>query len=202
MDIPLELSFHNMEPSDALKAAVEGHVAKLEQLHDHVIGCRVAIEMPHKSHRLGSNAPDVRLVVRVPGREIVVSRELAHSGNKKTATDAYSVLDNAFATALKQLKDYRRQIQGETKPKDVPLTGHVAEIVAERKYGFITAPDGGQIYFHRNSVADEGFDALKVGDTVEYAAVMGDKGPAAARVWRTEKANQNDPLASENRART
>ena len=46
MDIPLELSFHNIESSDALKTAVAAHVAKLEQFHDHIIGCRVVIEMP------------------------------------------------------------------------------------------------------------------------------------------------------------
>ena len=31
MDIPLELSFHNMDPSDALKTAVQEHVGRLEQ---------------------------------------------------------------------------------------------------------------------------------------------------------------------------
>ena len=44
MDIPLELSFHNIEPSDALKAAVQSHVDKLEKFHDHIIGCRVSID--------------------------------------------------------------------------------------------------------------------------------------------------------------
>jgi ribosomal subunit interface protein len=117
MDIPLELSFHNMEPSDALKKAVEDHLHKLEKLHDHLIGCRVAIEMPHKSHRTGQNLPDVRIVLRVPGKELVVSREITHAGNKKTATDAYAVLDNAFASAESQLKDYRRIVQGDVKYK-------------------------------------------------------------------------------------
>lgn len=117
MDIPLELSFHNMQPSDALKAAVQKHLRKLEKFHDHVIGCRVAIEMPHKNHRTGQNLPDVRIVLRVPGRELVVSREMAHAANKKTATDAYTVLDDAFAAAQSQLKDYRRIVQGDVKYK-------------------------------------------------------------------------------------
>src|ERR1700761_3842840 len=117
MDIPLELSFHNMDSSDALKNAVDGHLAKLEQYHDHIIGCRVVIEMPHKSHRTGQNTPDIHIVVRVPGKELVVSRELAHAGSKKTATDAYAVLDNAFTAAQGQLKDYRRIIQGDVKYK-------------------------------------------------------------------------------------
>ena len=117
MDIPLELSFHNVEPSDALKASVQGHVNKLEQFHDHIIGCRVVIEMPHKSQKASGNPPDVHIVVRVPGKEIVVSRELAHGGHKKSATDAYAVLDDAFSVAQKQLKDYRRVSHGDVKYK-------------------------------------------------------------------------------------
>ena len=117
MDIPLELSFHNMQPSDALKAAVEGHVRKLDSLKAHLIGCRVVIEMPHKNHRTGQNLPDVRIVMRVPGKELVVSHELAHAANRKAPTDAYAVLDNAFAVAESQLKDHRRIVQGEVKYK-------------------------------------------------------------------------------------
>ncbi len=117
MDIPLELSFHNIEASDALKAAVNEHVSRLEQLHDHIIGCRVVIELPHKTQKARGNQPDVHIVVRVPGKEIVVSKELAHEGHKKSATDAYAVLDNAFAVAASRLKDYRRILHGDVKYK-------------------------------------------------------------------------------------
>ena len=117
MDIPLELSFHNIEPSSSLKDAVRTHVQKLEQFHDHIIGCRVVIELPHKSQKASGNPPDVHIVVRVPGKEIVVSRELQHDGHKKAATDAYAVLDEAFLVAQKQLKDYRRVSHGDVKYK-------------------------------------------------------------------------------------
>src|SRR5471032_2941485 len=130
MDIPLELSFHNLESSDALKAAVRGHVGKLEQFHDHIIGCRVVIEMPHKSQKAVGNPPDVHVVLRVPGKEIVVSREMHHRGHKKAATDAYAVLDDAFATAQQQLKDYRRVSHGDVKHKSSEARG-AAEIVAD-----------------------------------------------------------------------
>jgi ribosome-associated translation inhibitor RaiA len=126
MDIPLELSFHNMDSSDTLKAAVNQHIAKLEQIYNHIVGCRVTIEMPHKSHRVGSNAPDVHVVLRVPGREIVVSRELSRGGAKESATDAYAVLDDAFRATQQQLKEYRRIQQGDVKSKhaaDVPVDG-------------------------------------------------------------------------------
>jgi ribosome-associated translation inhibitor RaiA len=123
MDIPLELSFHNLEPSDALKAAVRDHLSRLEGLHDHIIGCRVSIEMPHKSQKARGNQPDVHIVIRVPGKEIVVSKELAHAGHKKSATDAYAVLDNAFAVAASRLKDYRRISHGEVKYKSGETRG-------------------------------------------------------------------------------
>jgi ribosome-associated translation inhibitor RaiA len=118
MDIPLELSFHNMDPSDALKAAVQEHVGRLEQYHDHIIGCRVVIELPHKSQKSSGNPPDVHIVLRVPGKEIVGSKELNHAGHKKSATDAYAVLDNAFAVAIGRLKDYRRISHGDVKHKN------------------------------------------------------------------------------------
>jgi ribosome-associated translation inhibitor RaiA len=117
MDIPLELSFHNVEPSDALKSAVQAHVNKLEKFHDHIIGCRVSIEMPHKSQKAVGNPPDVHIVIRVPGKEIVVSRELKHDGHKKASTDAYAVLEEAFLVAQHQLKDFRRVSHGDVKHK-------------------------------------------------------------------------------------
>ena len=117
MDIPLELSFHNLESSDALKQAVRAHVDKLEQFHDHIIGCRVVVEIPNKSLKATGNPPDVHIVIRVPGKEIVVSREYKDHGHKKAANDAYAVLDDAFLTAQKQLKEYRRVSHGDVKYK-------------------------------------------------------------------------------------
>lgn len=129
MDTPLELSFHNMDSSDALRAAVQLHVTRLQQFHDHIIGCRVVIEMPHKRHRTGQNIPDIHVVVRVPGKELVVSREPARAGDKKVAADAYGMLDDAFRAAQQQLKDYRRIIQGDVKYKSGEPRGARGETV-------------------------------------------------------------------------
>jgi hypothetical protein len=109
MDIPLELAFHNMAPSEALASAVRRQVAGLGKFHGRITGCRVVIEMPHKRHRPGQNTPDVHVLVRVPGREIVVSRELAHAENRKSPHDAYAVLRDAFRAVGQRLRDYRRQ---------------------------------------------------------------------------------------------
>ena len=198
MDIPLELAFHNMTPSDSLRSAVEREVERLERFYNHIVGCRVVIEMPHKRHRLGSNVPDVHVVLRVPGREIVISREMSHAANKKSAVNAYAVLKDAFRAAQQRLKDYRRQIQGEVKAKETPRLGHVTELVAENDYGFITAADGAQIYFHRNAIAGDGFGAITIGDAVEYALAINDKDNAAIRVWHSGARNQEKVLQEEN----
>lgn len=117
MDIPLELSFHNIEPSDALKARVQGHIARLKQYHDHIINCRVMIGLPHKSQKVSGNQPDVHVVIRVPGKEIVVSRGLNHNGHKKADNDPYCVVDEAFTTAQQQLREWRRVSHGNVKVK-------------------------------------------------------------------------------------
>lgn len=119
MDTPLELSFHNMEPSDALKARVQDNVARLEQFFGRIISCRVAISLPHKSQKAVGNQPDVHVVLRVPGKEVVVSRKMNHNGHKKADNDPYAVVDEAFATAQQQLKDWRRTNQTEARQKSV-----------------------------------------------------------------------------------
>ena len=79
------------------------------------------------------NPPDVHIVVRVPGKEIVVSKELAHNGHKKADNDAYAVLDEAFATAQQQLKDWRRVSHGNVKYKSGEPRGAAGESGLETK---------------------------------------------------------------------
>jgi putative sigma-54 modulation protein len=114
MQIPLELAFHNMSPSAALDAAVRRELRQLERNFGRITGCRVVIAMPHKSHRKGQNAPDVHVLLRVPGREIAVSRELAHAGSGKP--DAYAVLRDAFEAAKQRLSQFRRQKTARLRP--------------------------------------------------------------------------------------
>ena len=44
--------------------------------------------MPHKNQKATGNPPDVHIVISVPGKEMVVSRELKHTGHKKADIDA------------------------------------------------------------------------------------------------------------------
>ena len=63
------------------------------------------------------------------------------------------------------------------------IPGRVSELRPDRDHGFILTSEGAQLYFHRNSVMDGGFDALKRGDPVRFVEALGDTGPTASKVW-------------------
>jgi cold shock CspA family protein len=184
MDVPLEIAFHNTEPSTETESLIREHVDRLEKLYPHLVGCRVSVEMPHKQHRSG-NVPEVHIALRVPGREIAISREPHKARLRRALPNIETSIKDAFRAAEKRLKDFKQQQYGEVKAKELPLQGRIAQLIAEKNYGFIGTGNGEELYFHRNAVAGEAFDELQEGDVVQYSVAIGDKGPSAGRVWRT-----------------
>jgi cold shock protein len=62
-------------------------------------------------------------------------------------------------------------------------TGTIKKVVADRGFGFITADDGKDYFFHRSGVeASLDFDRLAGGEPVEFEIEQSPKGPRAARV--------------------
>jgi len=200
MEIPLEITYHDVPTSGEIEALVRDHVARLERLYPRMVGCRVAIEMRHKQHRTG-NVPEVHIEIRVPQREIVVSREPHRAKQRRAAPDLHTTIRDAFKVAEERLKDFKRQQGGEVKAKEAPLRGYVSELIAEKNYGFIATGNGEDLYFHRNSVADEAFDELREGEAVQYTIASGDKGPSAGRVWRTAEASAAERADQQTEAR-
>ena len=47
MQIPLEITYLDVDKTDALEALVHEKVAKLEQVCDHMSSCRVGLEKTH-----------------------------------------------------------------------------------------------------------------------------------------------------------
>ena len=197
MDIPLEVAFHNLEPSAEIEALIREHVGRLEKLYPHLVGCRVSVEMLHKQHRSG-NVPEVHIAIRVPGREIAISRGPHRAKQRRAAPNVHSSLKDAFRAAEQRLKDFKGLQYGEIKTKEMPIQGYVTQLVAEKNYGFIATGNGEELYFHSNAVADGGFDDLREGQAVQYSVVAGDKGPSAGRVWRTAEASESERMRREN----
>ena len=61
-------------------------------------------------------------------------------------------------------------------------TGTVKKLVRERGFGFVTAQDGQEIFFHRSAVRGEAFDSLAEGQAVEFDIETSGKGPRAANL--------------------
>jgi ribosomal subunit interface protein len=188
MQVPLEIRFHNLEPSDAIEAAVRQRAEKLEQFAGDIVSCRVTIEAPHKHHRRGK-LYGVKVDVRVPGSEIVASREPdAHHAHE----DVYVALRDAFDAARRQLQDYVRIRRAKVKTHEAPPEGRVVALNRDEDYGRIATPDGREIYFHRNSVVDADFDRLEPGAAVRFDEEAGDEGPQATSVRLIGKQHPTD----------
>lgn len=178
MDVPLEIAFHNTEPSDFVEARVRERVARLERYYSHINSCRVVVELPHKQHQKG-NIYHIRIEIGVPGTELVVSRD---PGDIHAHTDVYVAIRDAFDAAERQLEDFSRRQRGDVKQHDVPLQGKILRLFAE--HGFIVTTDGREIYFHKNSVVEGRFEDLEDGAAVELVVAHGESpaGPQATSV--------------------
>ena len=166
MQLPLQITFRHMESSDAVTARIRERAGELERFFDRIISCRVVVECRHPRRQQG-NLFRVRIDLKVPGREITVGRDpAAHKAHE----DIYVAIRDAFDAARRVLEDHVRERRGEVKLHAVPEHGRIARLLPERDGGFILTSDGNEIYFHRNSVANSGFDKLAVGDEVRFVA--------------------------------
>lgn len=113
MKIPLQVRFHNLEPSLSIETAVRKHAEKLELFRDDIVSCRVTIESPHK-HKHKGRLYHIVIDVRTEGDEIAVSRmpddEQAHE-------DIYVAIRDAFNAARRQLQDRLKIQRGHVKKR-------------------------------------------------------------------------------------
>ena len=179
MSIPLQITFKGMDPSPALEARVREQAARLERFAGRIRHCHITMEAPHR-HQHQGRLYRARIALDVPGAEIVIG----HEGPKDPAhEDAFVALRDAFDAATRRLEDHVRRRRGQMKQHEEVFTpGRIKRFVAGEDYGFIETGDGQEVYFHRNSVADGGFDRLHVGDQVRVAVAEGESGPQASAV--------------------
>jgi ribosomal subunit interface protein len=181
MEKPLEVSFHNMDHSDAVEARVREKADKLERFFGRITSCRVTVEAPNRQHTKG-NLYHVIIEVGVPGNQIVVVDRDA--GKNHAHEDVYVALRDAFNAARRQLENHSRRMAGKVKTHEVPPHGKVARLFPGEGYGFIETSEGHEVYFHQNSLVDADFDKLEEGQEVRVvlSEMPGDKGPQASTV--------------------
>lgn len=178
MQLPVQVTFRDVPKSEAVDHLVHELAHKLERVCDHIDSCRVAIERPHKNTNNGGELR-VRVDLTVPpGHEVVVTRE---GGDGQQHEDVQAVLREAFHVAQRRLQKLNEQQRDHVKrhPKQEI---HAVITKLNHEYGFITTPEGREIYFHKNSVVTPTFEQLQVGNGVAFSEELGEDGPQATSI--------------------
>jgi cold shock CspA family protein len=179
MDIPLQVTFKGMDASPSLEARIREKAERLGRFEADILRCHVTIEAPHHHHHMG-RLYRARVEIFVPRGDIVVTRE---SPQNHAHEDPYVAVRDAFDVAVRQLEDHVRKLDGRVKHHEPALLhGRVARFVADKDYGFIETAEG-DVYFQRNSVIDDAYDRLQVGDEVRLAVAEGERGLQASTVY-------------------
>ncbi len=178
MKLPLQITFRNMEPSEAVEANIREKAGKLDKFYDQIMGCRVVVEEHHQHHHKGKLF-HIRIDLTVPDKELVVSRE---HDQDHAHEDVYVAIRDAFDAVRRQLEDYSRRRSQHVKTHETPPHGRISQLSPEEDFGKINTPDGREIYFHRHSVLNRDFDKLEIGTEVRFDEEQGDLGPQASTV--------------------
>lgn len=181
----LNVTYRDVEKTDALDALVHEKAEKLDEVCDHIMGCHIAIEQDHKNPSSGSPYR-VRIDLTVPpGHELAVDKS-PNEGVQYQPLE--SVIRDAFDAARRQLAELVERQRNEVKvhPQQV-VAAIVTRIFPEEGYGFIKTLEGQEVYFHQNSVLHDDFDRIEVGTGVQFFVEEGEKGPQATTVRVIDK---------------
>jgi cold shock CspA family protein/ribosome-associated translation inhibitor RaiA len=171
--LELQIKLNEVADSPDVESYIRERAAHLDDFYESILTCRVILEAPVGHHRKGGPF-EVKVDLDVPGAVITV--------NRQSADDLHVAIRNAFDAAGRQLEDYARRQREEWVEPEKPPRGRVVRLFPEEGFGFLATEDDREVYFHRNSVLDGGFDELKTGDEVRFAEEEGDKGPQASSV--------------------
>ena len=116
MDIPVQISFRNMDASDAVAAKAREKAEKLETYFSRITSCRVMIEAPHRHNHKGK-LYRVRIDLGVPGRPDIVVNQT--QSDKHAHEDVYVAMRDAFEAAKRQLEDHARKLRPDDKANRV-----------------------------------------------------------------------------------
>ncbi|TVP58997.1 MAG: HPF/RaiA family ribosome-associated protein [Gemmatimonadales bacterium] len=182
MDVPPEIAFRGVEPTDSLKELILDGIDGLEKVYPRLVSCRTMIADDTPDRRTG-NSYRVRLEIGIPGKSLVVDESPTGGGDPRPLGQT---VKDAFKTGSKLLKKEKEmQRGGMTKSQDLPPHGRVVRLLIDDegvRYGFLESREGRQIYFHEQALVDLDYDDLEIGSEVRYAAAEGDEGPQASTV--------------------
>lgn len=173
MKIPLQITAHNLELSEAAKTDITEKAEKLDKFYNQIMRCRVVVEVPHRHSHEGILF-NVHIYMTVPGAELLVKRE--------PNEDLNVAIRDAFNAARRKLEDFARKQRRDVKHHEEAPHARITALFPDKGYGFLTTTDGQEVYFHENSVLNRDFKHLKVEMKVRFVEERGKKGLQASSV--------------------
>ncbi|HEX6956664.1 MAG TPA: HPF/RaiA family ribosome-associated protein [Ferrovibrio sp.] len=184
MEKPLQIAFKDTESSEFIENLIRQRVERLERFHRRIIGCRVVVEIPHRSPSSAKLPMGITVEIEVPGRNKIVAKDIEDRHDMKNNNQT-AVINRVFDAVQRQLEDMTDIVRGDVKQHDGALeTGVVVRLFPEQNYGFIEVKDSPDLYFTRNAMANGDFDDVQVGTIVQVtrATAEGPMGPQASSV--------------------
>ena len=103
MERPLQITYKGLETSEFLDALIRERAEKLERFHPNVIGCRVVVEVPHRSPESAKTPIGIAVEVEVAGSNMVVAK--AGTERREAKNDHTQIVTRAFDMVQRQLED-------------------------------------------------------------------------------------------------
>lgn len=179
METAPRVDFQGMEPSSAFRDDIMRRIKRLEDRFGRLTACRVDVRAPSGRHHTGGPY-EIHIYLSLPdGREVAVKR--APPQDERFQRFEFALHD-AFQRAERQLQEEVERMRGEVKRRAEPTTEVIRRLMREDGYGFLEGEDGREIYFHRNSIVEHGFDNLQTGARVSFSEEEGEEGPQATHV--------------------
>lgn len=118
MKLTPQITYRDVESTPALDRSIRASARRLDRYHPAILGCRIAVESPHRHQRKGRHYR-VRIDLTVPGKELVVGHHAEHSPAHE---DLAVALRDAFRAARRELQGHARTRRGAVKQHDrMPL---------------------------------------------------------------------------------
>ena len=185
MQVPVKITFRNVEKTPAVEDLINRKVDKLERICNYITSCRITIEKLQKHQRMG-NLFRVQIDLAVPpGHKLVAGKE---PGDSDMHDPLFTVVRHAFEAAERQLKALVERQRGLVKThQEQELQAVVSRLYKDESHGSLRTIEGREIYFHKNSVLNHDFDRLEIGTGVRYVYEIGERGPQASTVQIVDK---------------
>jgi len=106
MQQPLQITHHDISLSDTDESRIHKRAEKLERFSSRIISCHVTVDTPHH-HKHKGEAYLVRIVIAVPGEELVIEHE--------PDENLYVAIRDAFNAAERRLKEHSERRGGEAR---------------------------------------------------------------------------------------